>query len=202
MDLIGIEKSASIRIEPGSAPDARMSPEEFFRFCQANSEWQIELSAEGEILIMPPAGYDSGYYEGEVLAQLRNWARRDGRGRSFGPSTGFLLPNGAILAPDAAWVSNARASVLTPAQRRKFAPVCPEFVMEVKSPSDSLPRLKRKMREWIDNGAMLGWLILPDEEIVLVFRQASPVEVIESTTSIAGEGPVQGFELDLTEIWS
>jgi Uma2 family endonuclease len=202
MDLVGIEKSASIRIEPPVEKDARMSPEEFFQFCRANSEWQIERSAEGEILIMPPEGFDSGYYEVEIVAQLRNWARRDGRGRAFGPSTGFILANGAMLAPDAAWVSNERASVLTPAQRRKFAPVCPEFVVEMKSPSDSLPRLKRKMKEWIENGAELAWLILPDDHTVLVFRPDSAIEVVEGAATIGGEGPVRGFELDMIDIWS
>jgi Uma2 family endonuclease len=198
MDLVGIEKSASIRIEP----EERMSADEFFDFCQANSLWQIERSADGEIIIMPPVGLDSGEYEIDVAAQLRDWARRDRRGKAYGPNTGFDLPNGAMRAPDAAWVSARRSAALTPEQRKKFAPICPEFVVEIKSPSDSVPRLKRKMIEWIDNGAELGWLIIPDTRTVHIYRPGVPVETIQGASRLAGEGPVQGFELDLTDIWS
>jgi Uma2 family endonuclease len=201
MDLMGIGKSAAIRIEPRIEPDERMSADEFFDFCQVNSDWQIERWADGEIVVMPPVGLDSGNYEVEAAAQLRNWARRDRRGKAYGPNTGFELPKGAMLAPDAAWVSFERLAALSPEQRRKFAPVCPEFVVEIQSPSDSVARLKRKMAEWIDNGAELAWLILPDAKTVLVYRPGAPVEAVEGAATIAGEGPVSGFELDLTDIW-
>ncbi len=201
MDLVGIGKSASILIEPLIEPDERMSSDEFFDFCQANSEWQIERSADGKILIMPPVGYESGEHEADVVGQLRAWAKRDRRGKVFGPNTGFELPNGAMRAPDAAWVSLNRDATLTPAERRKFAPVCPEFVIEIKSPSDSPARLKRKMQEWIDNGAQLGWLILPETRTVHIYRAGLPVESVTGVSELAGEGPVAGFELDLSDIW-
>jgi Uma2 family endonuclease len=197
MDLVGIDKTAAIRMEP----DEPMSPDEFFDFCQANSLWQIERSADGEIIIMPPAGSESGYSSLEVSGQLRAWARNDSRGRAFDSSTGFTLPNGAVRSPDASWVSKARTATLTSEQKKKFAPVCPEFVVEIKSPSDSLPRLKRKMHEWIDNGALLGWLILPETETVQIFRPGLPPEARQGISALAGEGPVEGFELDLTDIW-
>ncbi len=198
MDLVGIEKMASITIEP----DERMSADEFFDFCQANSDWQIERSADGEIIIMPPVGLDSSNYENEVGAQLRNWARREGHGKAFGSNAGFTLPNGAMRAPDAAWVSSDAIARLSREQRKKFAPICPEFVIEVQSPSDSVPRLKRKMLEWIDNGAQLAWLILPDSKTVYVYRPGAPAEMLKGVTKLSGEGPVAGFELDLTDIWS
>ena len=158
--------------------------------------------ADGEIVIMPPAGMESDHYCVGVGAQLYYWAKRDGRGKAFGSSAGFELPNGAALSPDAAWISNARLSTLTQDQKRVFAPVCPDFVVEVQSPSDSVPRLKRKMHEWIDNGAQLGWLILPDSKTVYVFRPGREPEYLNNLTRLDGEGPVDGFVLDLTEIWS
>ncbi len=197
MDLVGLEKSASITIEP----DERMSADEFFDFCQANADWQIERSADGEIIIMPPVGLDCGEDEADVVAQLRIWAKRDRGGKAYGPNTGFELPKGAMRAPDAAWVSLKRLEVLTPEQRTRFAPLCPEFVVEIKSPSDSLARLKRKMVEWLENGAELAWLIVPDTKTVYIYRLGSPVEVIEGASRLLGEGPVEGFELDLTDLW-
>jgi Uma2 family endonuclease len=129
-------------------------------------------------------------------------AKRDGRGKAFGSGAGFELPNGAMLSPDAAWVNNARLSTLSREQKQVFAPICPEFVAEVQSPSDSVPRLKRKMHEWIGNGAQLGWLILPDSKTVYVYRPGREPEYLDHVTRLVGEGPVEGFVLDLTEIWS
>ena len=158
--------------------------------------------ADGEIIIMPPAGMESGHQDLELGTQLNSWAKRDGRGRAFGCSAGFALPNGATLSPDASWISHARLATVTREQKRKFAPICPEFVVEVQSPSDSVPRLKRKMYEWIDNGAQLGWLILPDSKTVYVYRPGQEPEFLTSITHLKGDGPVEGFVLDLTEIWS
>ena len=158
--------------------------------------------ADGEIVIMPPAGCESGYRNLGLGAQLNYWAKRDGRGKAFDSSAGFELPNGAVLSPDAAWISKARLATLTTEQKRVFAPICPDFVAEVQSPSDSVPQLKRKMYEWIDNGAQLGWLILPDSKTVYVYRPGQEPEFLTNITQLAGEGPVDGFVLDLTEIWS
>jgi Uma2 family endonuclease len=198
MELHGIDRESSIRIER----ESRMCPEEFFRFCQANPDWRIEQTADGDILIMPPAGTESSYGSLEASAQLYQWAKRDGRGKAFDSSAGFELPNGAVRSPDAAWVSKARLEALTPDQKKIFAPLCPEFVIEIQSPSDSLPQLKRKMSEWIDNGAQLGWLIVPDSRHVHVYRPGRKPEQLVAPERIEGEGPVAGFTLDLTGIWA
>jgi Uma2 family endonuclease len=198
MDLYGIAEESTVRIQP----DRRMSSEEFFRFCQANPEWRIEQTADGEVVIMPPAGGETGNRNFEVAVEFGIWARRDGRGKSFDSSTGFELPNGATRSPDVSWVSKERLAALTPEQKRVFIPLCPEFVIEIQSPSDSLPRLKRKMREWIDNGAQLGWLIQPDARVVQVYRPGRDPEYRDKIDRIEGEGPVAGFVLDLTGVWA
>ncbi len=168
----------------------------------ANRDWQIEQKADGEIIILPPAGGESSYDSLEASAQLREWARRDGRGKAFDSSAGFELPNGATRSPDAGWVSDLRLRALTREQKQAFIPLCPEFVIEVQSPSDSLPRLKRKMWEWIDNGAQLGWLIQPNAKIVIIYRPGRGPEECAGISCIEGEGPVAGFALDLTSIWA
>jgi Uma2 family endonuclease len=198
MDLHGIDAESTVRI----LPEHRMSSEEFFRFCQANPEWRIEQSADGEITIMPPAGGETGHRNFEVSADLAIWTRKDGRGKGFDSNTGFELPNGATRAPDAAWVSKDRLGKLTDKQKRVFLPVCPEFVIEIQSPSDSLPQLKRQMHEWIDNGAQLGWLIQPDVREVVVYRPGNPPELFQNLDRIEGEGPVAGFVLDLIRVWA
>jgi Uma2 family endonuclease len=134
---------------------------------------------------------------------LGNWARRDGRGRAFDSSAEFILATGAALAPDAAWVSDARLSGLSKEQRRKFLPVCPEFVIEVMSPSDRLRPAKEKMQDWIRAGVELGWLIDGDERTVYIYRAGeTDPEVRTGRLKLAGEGAVAGFELDLAEIWA
>jgi Uma2 family endonuclease len=198
LDLIGIAEESTVRVEP----DRPMSSDEFFDFCQANSFFRIERMADGEIVIMPPAGDESSHECARMNARLFNWAERDGRGRVFDSSAGFKLPNGATLSPDASWISHVRLATVTREQIRKFAPICPDFVVEVQSPSDSVPRLKRKMHEWIHNGAQLGWLILPDSKTVYVYRPGQEPEFLTNITQLKGEGPVEGFVLDLTEIWS
>jgi Uma2 family endonuclease len=133
---------------------------------------------------------------------LFNWAERDGRGLAFDSSSGFILPNGAMRSPDASWVSRQRWSRLTEHEKETFSPLCPEFVVEVRSRTDSLKRLKLKMAEWIDNGAQLGWLIVPDQRFIEIYRPGAPPEKREGPAKIAGEGPVAGFKLDLRHIWS
>ena len=150
--------------------------------------------------IAPPLGVDTGFRSLSAAAQLAAWAKSDGRG-SAPLSVGFLLQNGAMRSPDACWVSREWTSVLSAEQRRRFPPVCPEFVVELKSPAISLPRLKRKMVEWLDNGAELAWLIVPDTRTVYIYRPGAPVETVVGASRLAAEGPVQGFELDLTDIW-
>ncbi|HWD97750.1 MAG TPA: Uma2 family endonuclease [Bryobacteraceae bacterium] len=198
MDLHGIDAEATVRIEP----ERRLSPEEFFQFCQANEDWRIEQSANGEIEIMPPAGIETGGENAEIITQLTLWAKRDGRGIGFDSNTGFILPNGATRSPDAAWVSRAARDRLSPEERKVFPRLCPEFVIELISPSDSLPRLKRKMREWIDNGAQPGWLIDPRSRTAWIYRPNVDPQVLENPDTLRGEGPVAGFLLDLHEVWN
>jgi Uma2 family endonuclease len=184
-------------------PELRMSDDEYFDFCMANPDVRFERTARGEIIIAPPAGGESDYQNADVIMQLGVWARRDGTGKGFGATTEFILPTGAALSPDAAWVSNNRLSKLTKNQLRKFLPVCPEFVVEVMSPSDRLKPAIEKMQEWMRGGVELAWLIDGDNQIVYIFRAgASEAETRTGIATVSGEGPVAGFELDLTDIWA
>ena len=176
--------------------------EQYWEFCMANPDLRLERTAQGEILIVPPVGGEGDYRNTEVSIQLGVWSKQDGRGKSFGPSIEFILPSGAALSPDAAWVSNRRLAKLTKEQRRKFLRLVPEFIVEVMSPSDRLKDAKTKMAEWIANGVQLGWLIDGDRETVYVYRPGkTEPEKRTRMTKLAGEGPVAGFELELTEIW-
>jgi Uma2 family endonuclease len=175
--------------------------EAFYDFCAANPELQIERTAAGEILIMPPCGGETSNRNIDLSAQLQVWAKRDGRGKAFDSSAEFLLPSGAARSPDASWVLKSRLAALPAEQKRKFLPLCPDFVVELRSPSDRLPRLQAKMREWIDNGARLGWRIDPQTRCVYVHRSGQPVHRLASPQHIAGEGPVKGFLLEMADIW-
>jgi Uma2 family endonuclease len=184
-------------------PELRMNDDEYYKFCMANPDLRLERTAQGEIVIVPPAGLESDYRNTTVLEQLAPWARRDRRGKAFGASAEFILPTGAALSPDAAWVSNDRISRVPKPNRRKFPRVCPEFVIEVMSPSDRLRAAQEKMGEWIRAGVALAWLIHGDKKTVYVYRASqSGAETRAGIAAIAGEGPVAGFELDLTEIWA
>jgi len=179
----------------------RLSDDEYWAFCEANRDLHIERSAKGDILIMPPAGGESDYQNADVIIDLGNWARKDGRGRAFGSSVQFFLPDGSGLSPDAAWVSNQSLSRLTKQQRRKFLRLVPEFVVEVLSPSDTLKEAKAKMEQWIANGVKLGWLIDGDDQCVYVYRKGRRAAARRHVREIAGEGPVAGFVLNLLPIW-
>ena len=184
-------------------PELRMNDDEYYAFCMANPDLRFERTAKGEIIIVPPAGYESSYQSGDAFGQLREWAKGDGRGKASDASAEFILPTGAALSPDAAWVSNTRLSQLSKEQRRKFPPVCPEFVIEVMSPSDRLPTVKEKMQEWIRGGVELGWLIHGDDQTVYIYRAGqTDAEKRTGLTKLAGEGSMAGFELDLTDIWA
>jgi len=184
-------------------PELRMTDDEYFEFCQANADVWLERTAEGEIIIVPPAGFESDDRNVDVTIQLGVWAKKDGRGKACGPTTEFMLPSGAAYSPDAAWVSYAKLAGFTRAQLRKFLRLCPEFVVEVMSPSDRLKAAKAKMEDWIADGVQLGWLIDGDHQTVYIYRsgQTEPEERAGIET-LAGEGPVAGFELDLKDIWA
>lgn len=180
----------------------KFSDKEYRAYCEANPGLRVERTAEGEIVFMPPAGGESDYRSAEAGADLKIWARKDGRGQSFGQSVQFVLPDGSGLSPDTAWVSNESLAKLTKQERKKFLRLAPEFVVEVLSPSDNLKEAKTKMERWIANGVKLAWLIDGDARTVYVYRNGHPSKTRRNLTAIAGEGPVAGFVLDLKRIWA
>jgi Uma2 family endonuclease len=182
-------------------PALDLSEEQFFAFCQLNRDLRLERNAEGELLIMAPVGGETGDRESEINMQLRLWAKRDGTGTVFSPSTGFRLPNTAVRAPDAAWMPRSRLERISAVQRRQFIPACPDFVLELRSPSDRLRDVQAKMREYMDNGARLGWLLDPAARRVHVYRPGAPVERLDHPETISGEPVLPGFVLNLREIW-
>jgi Uma2 family endonuclease len=183
-------------------PARKMSDEEYFAFCVANPDLRIERTAEGEIVIMPPTGFETSNRNMDLSAQLQAWAKRDGRGRAFDSNAEYMLPNGAALSPDASWVLRSRLARLTPEQKRKFPPLCPDFVVELRSPSDRLKALQAKMREWIDNGAKLGWLIDPTTRTVYIYRPGQTTERLDGPKRVQGDVPVETFVLEMADIWN
>ena len=178
-----------------------MDEEEYFEFCARNPELRIERNARGEIIIMPPAGAETAFRNSDLTAQLAMWSRRDGRGRAFDSNVEYILPNGAALSPDASWVLSSRLEHFSKEQKKRFLPLCPDFVVELISPTDRLPRAREKMRQWIDNGAALGWLIDADRRTVYVYRPAREPEELVNIDHVNGEGIVEGFRLELGDIW-
>lgn len=190
-------------LEPLHLPEGvRLTAEQFRRLCQLNRDWRFERTAGGDIVVMPPTGGATGARNAEIAAQLRQWARADGTGVSFDSSTGFELPNGATRSPDAAWVSRGRLASLSEADKEDFLPLCPEFVIELRSPSDRLPDLTGKMLEYLANGAALGWLIDPLERCVHVFRAGQPPERLAQPLDLAADPTLPGFRLNLRDIWA
>jgi Uma2 family endonuclease len=179
-----------------------LTDEQFFQLCQHNRDLQFERTAKGEILIMPPTGGETGNRNFEINVQLGIWNKQSNLGKGFDSSTGFQLPNGANRSPDAAWVRRERWEALTLQQREKFVPLCPDFVVELRSMSDSLKELQEKMQEYINNGAMLGWLIDRKNQRVEIYRSNRNVEVVENPTTLSGEDILPGFVLDLRTIIS
>ncbi|MGB7439786.1 MAG: Uma2 family endonuclease [Coleofasciculaceae cyanobacterium] len=182
-------------------PIIDLTDEQFFEFCQLNRDLRIERTATGELLIMPPTGSETGGRNFNLIGQLWAWVNQDGTGIGFDSSTGFKLPNGAERSPDAAWVKLERWNALTPEQQRKFAPICPEFVVELRSPSDQLKPLQEKMQEYLENGTLLGWLIDRKNQQVYIYRPGVAVECLENPASVSGESVLPGFVLDLSKIW-
>jgi len=180
----------------------KLSDDDFFDFCQANRDWRIERTSDGDIIIMPPTGGETGERNFNLTGMFHAWVRTDGTGKGFDSSTGFILPNGAERSPDLAWVRVSRWNALTERQRERFAPLCPDFVVELWSPSDSLTTLQAKMEEYIQNGAELGWLIDPFEKKVHVYRPQAQVECLDNPTTVSGEPLLKGFVLDVRELWN
>ena len=182
-------------------PVIGMTDDQFFEFCQINRELWIERTADGDLIIGPLKDCKTSRRNVEITTALAMWEKQNESGVAFGSATGFTLPNGAVFAPNAGWVRRSRLATLTREQKRKFLPLCPDFVIELRSPSDRLGDLQDKMQEYIDNGAQLGWLIDPGDKRVYVYRPDCEVECLENPSNISGEPVLAGFILDLGEIW-
>jgi Uma2 family endonuclease len=178
-----------------------LSDEQFFQLCQQNELVQFERNADGTLVLMPLVGGTTSTRNASLTAQLGMWNRDDKLGIGFDSSTGFTLPNGAVRSPDASWLKCERWDALTQEQKERFAPVCPDFVAELRSATDCLKRLQSKMREYRDNGARLGWLIDLENQKVEIYRSNQAVEVLESPATLSGETVLPGFVLNLELIW-
>ena len=182
-------------------PVLNLTEDQFFDFCQLNQFWRIERTAQQEIIVMSPLGGMSGNREAKIVTQLVIWTKQNGTGLAFNANTGFRLSNGAVRAPDGSWVARGRFDALSQKDKEVFVPLCPEFVIELQSPSDRLSDLKAKMDEYIACGSKLGLLIVPVKKRVFVYRSNQPVQQIDQAETINCAPEMPGFELDLREIW-
>ena len=178
-----------------------MPDEEFFDFCNANRDHRIERDSRGRVIIMPGTGGRTGDRNSEINFQLSGFSRRQGAGKTFDSSTMFLLPSGAMRSPDAAWVPLERLRAIPQAQRDRYVPLTPDFVIELMSPSDRLNEASEKMAEWISNGCRLGWLIDPSTRTARIYHADGGVTLVEAPPTLLGEGPVEGFVLDCAPLW-
>ena len=178
-----------------------MTEEQFLQLCSDNGGLRLELTAESELIIMPPTGGTTSHRNSELTADLVIWSRQDGTGIAFDSNGGFTLPNRAVRAPDASWILMSRWETLTPTEQDRFAPICPDFVIELRSPSDLLPDVQDKMAEYIENGSRLGWLIDPQQRRVYIYRPGQPVETLDKPDTVSGDPVLAGFVLDLSAIW-
>lgn len=184
-----------------SAEGKRISDKDFEEFCRENPELKVEQNATGEIIVMPPTGGTTGNRNYSLIIDFGNWDRRNKKGKGFDSSTVFVLPNGAKRSPDLAWIKIERWNALTKEQQDKFPPLCPDFVVELRSQTDSLKTLQAKMREYIENGAQLGWLIDPTKRKVYVYRPNEEVEILNEPEEISGEPLLPKFTLELKDFW-
>ena len=178
-----------------------LTDEQFYRLCSDNRDLRFELTAQRELLIMSPTGSKTGWRNGKITQHLFNWTELDGTGVGFDSSAGFTLPNGAKRSPDASWVRREVWDALTDEEQDEFAPICPDFAVELRSPTDSLEDLHEKMREYIANGTRLGWLFDPKNKRVDIYRPNQSVELLENPSSISGDPVLPGFLFDPSEIW-
>jgi Uma2 family endonuclease len=185
-------------------PAVGLTDEQFYQLCMANEEWRLELTAEGELIIMPPTGGETGIRNSDINAQLVIWNRQTKLGKVFASSTEFRLPNSAKRSPDASWVILERWQGLSSDDRKRFPPLCPDFIIELRSETDSLKELRSKMQEYQDNGARMGWLIDPQTPLVEIYRPSRNVETInfsfDQPPTLSGEDILPGFVLDLSPI--
>jgi Uma2 family endonuclease len=182
-------------------PVVNLTDDQFFEFCQINRDLRIERTATGELLIMPPTGSETGGSNFELSGQLFIWTKQNGTGRGFDSSTGFTLSNGATVSPDISWVKLERWNTLSALQKTKFAPIAPDFVVELRSKSDTLKDLQDKMQQYMNNGVKLGWLLDRKQRRVYVYRPGVPVEQLDNPETVSGDPELPGFVLNLEEIW-
>jgi Uma2 family endonuclease len=178
-----------------------LTGEQFEQLCRDNRDTRMELTSQGELILMPPTGSMTGLRNSEVNRQFANWTKTDGSGLAFDSSTGFTLPNGARRSPDAAWVRRERWEALTEEEQEGFAPLCPDFVIELRSRTDNLPPLEHKMIEYIENGASMAWMLDQLRKRVYIYRPGQPLEVQEDPATVTGDPLLPGFVLNLGEIW-
>ena len=175
-----------------------LSDDQFYQLCQDNENWQLERMAQGELIIMPPVGGLSGNRESNLIGELWLWNRQTKLGKVFSSSTIFTLPNGAKRSPDVAWVKSDRWESLTLEEQEKFPPLCPDFVIELRSCTDSLSQLQEKMQEYLNSGLQLGWLINPQEQQVEIYRPNQAIEIVQLPTILSGEKVLPEFILDIS----
>ena len=198
-EAIAVQPETTLRLN--LRPVMELTDERLYLLCQANRELRFERTAQGELLLMAPTAGETGRRNAKLTQHLANWADMDGGGLVFDSSTGFVLPNGAMRSPDAAWLRRSRWEGLRPDQKQTFIPLCPDFVIELRSGTDSLQALQDKLQEYLQNGALLGWLIDPPYRRVYVYRPGVPVKCLEKGNSISGDPELPGFVLDLSQVW-
>ncbi|MEH2169908.1 MAG: Uma2 family endonuclease [Nostoc sp.] len=179
----------------------KLTREQFYQLCEENPDLQLERNAQGELVIMPPTGGETGRSNVNLILQLASWNEQKKLGEVFDSSTGFTLLNGADRSPDVSWVEKSRWDSLTKEQREKFIPLCPDFVIEIMSPSDTFKKVQEKMHEYMSNGCRLGWLINRKKQEVEIYRPEQDVEVLKSPQTISGESVLPSFVLNLKTIW-
>jgi Uma2 family endonuclease len=195
--------SQTLPIELPSSIGLHVSQEQFAALAAVNRDLKLERTAQGELIVNPPTGWETGERNRSLTGQLDRWyEENEDLGKAFDSSTGFILPNGATRSPDASWVSQQRWDALTPEQKGTFASICPDFVVELRSGSDALEPLRAKMKEYIDNGALLGWLLNPQQRQVEIYKPGLEVEVLENPTKLSGEDVLPGFVLNLRRVWA
>jgi Uma2 family endonuclease len=182
-------------------PETPMSDADLMRFCAANDIARIERDATGEILVMSPAGNRTGRRNAAIISALHTWAQKDGRGYVFDSSTGFTLPDGSLRSPDSAWIKATRWNALSDAEKNRFSPICPDFIIELRSPSDNLAALEAKIAQWIANGVQIAWMIDPEQQLVTIYRPNEQPETHHHPTLVQGSGSIAGFNLAMERIW-
>ncbi|MBW4601194.1 MAG: Uma2 family endonuclease [Calothrix sp. FI2-JRJ7] len=196
-------KNQTLPIELPSSIGLYVTQEQFTALAAVNRDLKLERTALGELIVNPPTGWETGERNLSLTGQLYRWyEENEDLGKAFDSSTGFILPNGATRSPDASWVSQERWDALTPEQKGTFANICPDFVVELRSSSDGLEPLQAKMKEYIDNAALLGWLLNPQQRQVEIYRPGLEVEVLENPTHLSGENVLPGFVLNMRRVWS